>query len=108
MSTKRTVLITGAAGNLGGKLRRHLEGRHHLKLLDRDRRGDAVIVQADLAVRGEWEDLFEGVDTVFHLAADPTAQQTWPGVVGPNIDAVVHVYRAARQHSVCRVVYASS
>ncbi len=108
MSTKRTVLITGAAGNLGNKLRRHLEGRADLRLLDREPRGDAAILPADLAVRGEWEKAFAGVDTVFHLAADPTAQQTWPGVIGPNIDAVIHVYRAAREHHVRRVVYASS
>jgi uronate dehydrogenase len=48
------------------------------------------------------------VDTVFHLAADPTAQQPWPAVVGPNIDAVVHVCQAALRHHVRRVVYASS
>ena len=29
----KTVLITGAAVNLGAKLRRHLEGRYDLRLL---------------------------------------------------------------------------
>jgi nucleoside-diphosphate-sugar epimerase len=38
-----TVLITGAAGNLGAKLRHHLEGRHPLRLLDRNPRGDSVV-----------------------------------------------------------------
>ncbi len=49
MSDAQTVLITGAAGNLGAKLRRHLEGRYRLRLLDRDPRGDPDIVPADLA-----------------------------------------------------------
>jgi nucleoside-diphosphate-sugar epimerase len=108
MTRKRRVLITGAAGNLGGKLRRHLEGRCDLVLLDRDARGDPAVVEADLASWDDWHEQFEDVDTVFHLAADPTAQQSWQNVLGPNIDAVVHVYQAALEHNVRRVVYASS
>jgi uronate dehydrogenase len=108
MSTP-TVLITGAAGNLGGKLRGHLQGRYPLRLLDRDPRGDPAVVAADLANWDlAWADLFRGVDTVFHLAADPTAQQTWPNLLGPNVDAVVHVFEAAVRAGVRRVVYASS
>jgi nucleoside-diphosphate-sugar epimerase len=34
-SATKTVLITGASGNLGNKLRRHLQGRYTLRLLDR-------------------------------------------------------------------------
>jgi thioester reductase-like protein len=105
----RTVLITGAAGNLGGKLRIHLQGRYPLRLLDRVNRGDADIHLAELAEWSPgWADLFHGVDTVFHLAADPTAQQIWAGVIGPNIDATINVYQAAVRAGVRRVVYASS
>jgi uronate dehydrogenase len=43
-----------------------------------------------------------------HLAADPTAHQTWPNLVGPNVDAVVNVFLAAVRAGVRRVVYASS
>jgi uronate dehydrogenase len=102
-------LITGAAGNLGGKLREHLEGRYPLRLLDRVNRGDRTIQECDLAVRhADWVNAFRGADTVFHFAADPTAQQTWPNLVGPNIDAVVNVFQAAVECGVRRVVYASS
>jgi uronate dehydrogenase len=103
---RRKVLITGAAGNLGGKLRRHLEASSDLVLLDR--LAEEGIVGAELSEWGTWVDRFAGIDTVFHLAADPTAQQTWPGVVGPNIDALVNVFQAAVLHRVRRVVYASS
>jgi NAD+ dependent glucose-6-phosphate dehydrogenase len=107
--TGGTVLITGAAGNLGAKLRHHLEGRYALRLLDRDPRGDPAIHQADLSVwRPDWVELFRGVDVVVHLAADPTAQQTWPHLIGPNLDAVLHTFHAAVQGGVGRVVYASS
>jgi NAD+ dependent glucose-6-phosphate dehydrogenase len=109
MDADKVVLITGATGNLGGKLRRHLQGRYPLRLLDRDARGDAEVHQADLSCWDpSWADLFRGVHTVFHLAADPTAQQTWTEVIAPNLDALVHVYSAAVRASVKRVVFASS
>jgi uronate dehydrogenase len=104
-----TVLITGAAGNLGGKLRRHLEGRYALRLLDIDPRGGAAITPADLSHWDEgWLAAFNGVDVVVHLAADPTAQQIWPKLVAPNVDALVNVFLAAAESGVRRIVYASS
>jgi uronate dehydrogenase len=105
----RTVLITGATGNLGGKLRRHLEGRYPLRLIDREPRGDATVFVADLAADlAPWAEQFQGVDTVFHLAADPTAQQSWPNLLGPNIDALVNTYLASVRAGVRRFVFASS
>jgi len=105
----RLVLITGAAGNLGDKLRRHLEGRYELRLLDRDDRGDSAIGVADLA---EWNDtwprLFEGCDAVVHLAADPVAHRTWEELLGPNVDTVANAYEAAARAGVRRFVFASS
>src|SRR5262249_28888890 len=85
-----TVPIAGAAGNLGGKLRRHLEGRFPLRLLDRATGGDEQIAAADLAEWGEWSGLFRGAEVVVHLAADPTATLSWPEVVGPNLDALIN------------------
>src|SRR5262245_48039355 len=102
------VLITGASGNLGGKLRRHLEASCDRPRLDRAPGGDPAVGPADLAAWGDWADRFAGIDTVFHLAADPTAQQTWPNVVAPNLDALANVLLAARDHGVKRVVFASS
>jgi uronate dehydrogenase len=105
----QNVLITGASGNLGAKLRRHLEGRYALRLLDLDPRGDPAVLAADLSSWDrEWADQFRGIDVVMHLAADPTAQQTWPKLIGPNIDAVINVFEASVRAGVKRVVYASS
>lgn len=109
LNNSKTVLITGASGNLGSKLRRHLEGRYPLRLVDINAKGDNDIIQADLSKWDEtWVNLFQDVDTVVHLAADPTANQTWEKVIGPNIDAVVNVFAASAQAGVRRVVYASS
>jgi uronate dehydrogenase len=109
MTEAQTVLITGAAGNLGSKLRRHLESRHPLRLLDIDPHGDPAILPADLARwESDWVAQFHGVDAVAHLAANAVAQQDWPSVVGPNIDGIIHVFEAAAQAGVRRLVYASS
>jgi uronate dehydrogenase len=109
MNTIHTVLITGAAGNLGSKLRHHLEGRYRLRLLDITPRGDPAIMAADLSRWDKgWVDQFQGVDAVVHLAANATAQQPWAGVVGPNIDAVIHMFQASVLAQVRRVVYVSS
>jgi uronate dehydrogenase len=103
------VVITGAAGNLGAKLRRHLEGRYPLGLLDLDPRGDPAITRADLSHRDEsWQRVVARADVVVHLAADPTAQQIWPKLVSPNLDALVNVFLAAAESEVGRIVYASS
>ncbi|HYT95181.1 MAG TPA: NAD(P)-dependent oxidoreductase [Gemmataceae bacterium] len=105
----KTVLITGAAGNLGTKLRHHLAGRYPLCLLDINPGGDSHIDRADLSQWDQtWLDRFRGVDVVVHLAADPTAQQTWPNLIAPNVDAVANVFQAATLMGVRRVVYASS
>jgi nucleoside-diphosphate-sugar epimerase len=109
MNDAKTILITGASGNLGSKLRQHLQGRYPLRLLDLKPNDDEAIHQADLGVWDEaWTSLFRGVDTVVHLAANPSSHQSWADVVGPNIDAVVNVLTAAVQTGVRRVVYASS
>lgn len=109
MAQNRTVLITGAAGNLGAKLRQHLEGRHDLRLLDLHSRGDSTIEEVDLSRWDtRWVDRFRGVDVVVHLAADPVAFQTWPHLIAPNLDALINTFQAAARSGVKRVVYASS
>jgi uronate dehydrogenase len=109
LNPPRSVLITGAAGNLGAKLRRHLEGRYDLRLLDRDPRGDPAVHAADLSAWDPaWVRHFAGVDAVVHFAADPAAHQSWPGLISPNLDALIHTYEAAAQGGVKRFIYASS
>jgi NAD(P)-dependent dehydrogenase (short-subunit alcohol dehydrogenase family) len=106
----RTVLITGAAGNIGTKLRAHFSTLNWtLRALDANSHGDSMIAVADLA---EWDDgwagQFVGVDTVIHLAGDPSPQASWASVQRLNIDLTANVYEAAARHGVRRVVFASS
>ncbi len=106
----RTVLITGAGGNIGTKLRVHFSGLGWtLRLLDVDARGDTAIRAADLA---EWSDAwvgqFAGVDAVIHLAGNPSPRTSWASAQRLNIDMTANVYEAASAQGVRRVVFASS
>lgn len=105
-----TILITGAAGRLGQVLRAHLSTRGDLALRLIDKAGgDPAIVEADLAeALPLWTALFEGVDAVVHLAANGHPAARWTELVGPNVDAVLNVYRAAAAARVPHVVLASS
>ncbi len=104
----RTVLITGASGNIGTKLRQHFETLGwSLRLLD-SAPGDGVTV-CDLSVWSEaWVDQFTGVDSVILLAGDPSPDATWASVVRLNLDLVLNVYEAAALAQVRRVIFASS
>jgi NAD+ dependent glucose-6-phosphate dehydrogenase len=102
----KTILITGAAGVMGKKLSAHLQGRFHLRLLDRNSGQDVEV--ADLSRPGSWMDRFEGVDTVVHFAADPEAFKSWNELVSPNVDSLIYVYQSAIKHNVRRVIFASS
>jgi nucleoside-diphosphate-sugar epimerase len=109
MAQSKTVLITGASGNLGSKLRAHLTGRYALRLLDRDARGDAEVATADLSRwDSQWVSLFHGADVVLHFAADPRAHVGWTDLIAPNMDALINVFEAAVQARVKRLVFASS
>ncbi|MGL6094543.1 MAG: NAD-dependent epimerase/dehydratase family protein [Fimbriiglobus sp.] len=106
MSLPGSVLITGAAGNLGAKLAARLAGRTRLVLLDRA--GGNGIHPADLCHHEDWTRHFSGVDAVVHLAGNPVAYHDWPDLLGPNVDAMLNMYDAAAAHGVRRVIFASS
>ena len=106
----RTILITGASGNIGRKLRAAWEDVYDLVLVDRvDDPDDEDVVAADLSeFDEEWMALFHGVDTVIHLAATPDEHSTWEELVGPNLDAASNVFHASALAGVERIIFASS
>lgn len=106
----RTVLITGASGNLGKKLRAAWSGIYDLILLDQQADSDDPdVIVADLGRPDpEWVDLFDEADTVVHLAANPNESAEWPDLVGPNLDALFHVAHAAAAAGCDRLIFASS
>lgn len=106
----RTVLITGAAGNIGRKLRAAWADRYEIIAIDSQvDPDDPDLIVADLATWDEsWPAHFDEADAVVHLAANPSHLATWPELQGPNIDALANVLLAAATAGVERFVFASS
>lgn len=105
-----TLLITGASGSIGTKLRAHFADRDiALRLLCLNPRDDPQVTTADLSVYDEaWARAFEGVDAVIHLAGDPYPTASWESVQKFNIELTLNVFRAAEQYRARRIVFASS
>mmetsp|Transcript_13803 Transcript_13803/g.15233 ORF Transcript_13803/g.15233 Transcript_13803/m.15233 type:complete len:296 (+) Transcript_13803:30-917(+) len=111
------VLITGACGNLGYKLSTYLKEQCvKLVLLDikfrdafRDQFKDAQLITADLRTwNPSWVDSFNGVDAVYHFAAQmPLPDATWEDSAR-SIDITSNVLFAASKAGVRRFVFATS
>jgi NAD+ dependent glucose-6-phosphate dehydrogenase len=106
----RTVLITGASGNIGRKLRRAWADVYDLVLIDKVATDeDPDVIPADLCVLDDdWITHFHGVDTVVHLAANTDEFAPWEELIGPNLDATANVFHAAALAGVERIIFASS
>ncbi len=107
------IVLTGAAGRLGSYLREPLARLANV-LVSSDIAenvgnlypGEAY-VQADLTSYEQMHALLEGADMVVHFGAygDEAPFET---LLGPNIVGAYHVWEAAYQQGVRRVIYASS
>jgi len=106
----RTVLITGALGNIGRKLRAAWSDQYDLVLLDtQEDPDDPEVIRADLSrIDDDWINHFHGVDTVIHLAANPDPSATWPELIPGNLDAMANVLHAAALAGAERLIFASS
>ncbi|MCJ7550590.1 MAG: NAD(P)-dependent oxidoreductase [Anaerolineae bacterium] len=112
----KTVLVTGAAGHVGQAFRRYYgdpaESGYRLRLTDRVAEipagpGQDVVV-AELTDYDAVLAATVGVDAVVHLAADTRGAAPWGSVLPNNIEATYHVFEAAREAGVGKVVYAST
>lgn len=109
----KKLVLTGAAGRLGSYLREPLS-----KLCDEFVASDIVTdigklypneryQRADLANYDDIHRLLAGADMVVHFGAigDEASFET---LLGPNFMGAYHVWEAAYQHKLRRVIYASS
>ncbi|WP_118183464.1 NAD-dependent epimerase/dehydratase family protein [Paraburkholderia phosphatilytica] len=106
------ILVTGAAGALGSVLRESLRPyAAQLTLNDREPLGDLRENErhfvCDLADRDAVFKMMDGVDMVIHLGGAPR-ENTFQVILDSNIAGSYHIYEAARQCGVKRVIYASS
>ena len=109
------VLVTGAAGHIGGNLIRTLIARGFAvrALVHRDRRAlaglDVELVQGELLEPDSMGAALDGIDTLFHLAGLISIDGDRGGQVRrTNVRGVRELMNRARESGVRRVVHFSS
>jgi uronate dehydrogenase len=109
MPAPRTVLLTGAAGGLGTLMRGLLpEYGYTLRLLDvRPVEDEPDAITADLADLDALREAVRGVDAIIHLAGI-SLEAPFEKILKANIEGTYHLYEAAREEGVRRIVFASS
>lgn len=109
MPAPRTVLLTGAAGGVGTLMRELLPAYgYELRLLDMlPVEGAPDAVTADLADRAALREAVRGVDAIIHLAGI-SVEASFEKILRANIEGAYHLYEAAREEGVPRIVFASS
>ena len=106
------VLLTGAAGDIGGRLRKLLKPVYpELRLSDikkpADLRPDEPFVAADLARIEEVEKAVDGIEGIIHLGGF-SVEGPWETILQSNIIGCYNLFEAARRKGVERVIFASS
>ena len=114
--TRRHVLVTGGAGRIGSNFRAHAGDRYRFRLADRETAGLSgaeaeghEVLALDIADPDACQDACNGIDTVVHLAADPSPEAEFYGsLLDNNIKGTYNVFRAAKDQGCRRIVFASS
>ncbi|MFP4070385.1 MAG: NAD-dependent epimerase/dehydratase family protein [Opitutales bacterium] len=112
----RKVLVTGAAGRIGSAFAAAARDDYELTLMVQnvDAERSLAIKPHGRLVEGRLEDierlkeLCAGIDTVVHLAADPSPSATWDSLHANNIIGTYHLLAAAKAAGCRRVILASS
>jgi len=108
----KTVLVTGAAGGIGTRLRKLMKGQYpDIRWSDLktppDLAPDETFVKADLSALNEVERIVRGVQGIVHLGGF-SVEGPWETILNANIIGCYNLFEAARRAGVERVVFASS
>jgi uronate dehydrogenase len=107
----KKILITGAAGDVGGHLRRELAGRYALRLSDirpvADVSDGEEFIRGDCARLADMLKVTKGVEAVVHLGGF-SVEGDWDTILRANIVGTYNVFEAARRNGVRRIVFATS
>jgi uronate dehydrogenase len=106
----KTILITGASGDVGTHLRRELAGRYRLRLSDKknlDKRKGETFMRADIAKMADAQRITKGVDAIVHLGGY-SVEGPWPAILQANIVGCYNVFEAARRNGVRRILFPTS
>lgn len=103
------VVVTGAAGLIGGVLREGLSSDLEIAAVDVRGIEGVESTVADMAKGGrKVRRAFRNADVVVDLAAAPSVTTPWDFVYRNNVRATINAFEAAREAGVGRVVFASS
>jgi uronate dehydrogenase len=105
------ILITGAAGDVGTRLRKLLKGVYSLRVSDirkpADLGADDEFVAADLGDYEQTRQITAGIDGIVHLGGY-SVEGPWETIHKSNIVGCYNLFEAAYRSGVKRVVFASS
>jgi uronate dehydrogenase len=112
MTVMQKILITGAAGNVGTRLRKLLKGVYpSIRTSDirtpADLGKDEDFIAADLADMAQVEKIVAGVEGIVHLGGF-SIEGPWETIHRSNIVGCYNLFEAAYRAGVKRVVFASS
>src|SRR3546814_136032 len=100
----RTVLLTGALGNIGRILREPLAARYG-SLRSTDLRAPGALVTGEQFIEGTLADpqfarsVTQGVDTVVHMAGT-SEEDDWAPVLANYVSSVAYLFEAVRHNGV--------
>ncbi|HEV2292523.1 MAG TPA: NAD(P)-dependent oxidoreductase [Tepidisphaeraceae bacterium] len=111
---RRRVLVTGAAGKIGSYFAEHSHPKYDLRLLVHESdnatkiQGFGEVVVGDITDLQRLKEAANGIDTVVHLAANPSPSTAWNDALNVNIVGTYNTFVAARANQCRRFIYASS
>jgi uronate dehydrogenase len=108
----KRVLLTGASGDVGTRLRKLLKPIYPELILSDIRTPaelgpDETFVPADISKFNEVANIVQGVEGIIHLGGF-SVEGPWETILNANIIGAYNVYEAARQAGVKRIIFASS
>ena len=107
----KTILITGAAGDVGTHLRRELQEKYQIRASDlRDLKETfkgQKFLRADISRLSDALRITKGVDAIVHLGGY-SVEGPWEGILNANIIGCYNVFEAARRNGVKRILFPTS
>jgi uronate dehydrogenase len=107
----KTILITGAAGDVGTHLRRELAGKYVLRVSDlrsmKKINSEEQFMRADISKMSDALRITKDVDAVVHLGGY-SVEGPWEGILNANIIGCYNVFEAARRNGVKRILFPTS
>lgn len=108
----RKILLTGTSGKIGSCFYKTYHNNYDFILTDicrpnYDIKSNHQFFIADLAARGNIDQLFDGVTDVVHLAGIPSATASFQEILLANILSTTYMMEASADFGIRRFVFAS-